>query len=99
MSDRVPNPRPWTDQLSHRERMEVEFARIYVKQFGHGTDGDSRLRLIDRLSVLLDQATRGVPMAPSPDEAPAPMQRNQPPRRPVAPEPGGMITSSEADGG
>lgn len=46
----------WRQGLSIREAKEVEFAQLYVRDFGHGTDGDSRLRVVAKLASLLDDA-------------------------------------------
>lgn len=62
----VPTPTPvptppqpptgtWRDQLDERQRKEVEFASLYAKDFGHGTDGHNRLLLIAKLATLLDE--------------------------------------------
>lgn len=40
--------------LTAREIKEVEFAKLYIEQFGHGTDGHSRLSLIDRMNSILE---------------------------------------------
>lgn len=50
----------WIDQLTERERKEVQFALLYAGQFNHGTDGHSRLVLIDKLARLLDEAEKKV---------------------------------------
>jgi hypothetical protein len=44
----------WMKELDDRQRKEVEFARLYAGQFGHGTDGHNRLLLIAKLATLLD---------------------------------------------
>ena len=46
----------WEKLLDERQLKELHFARLYVAEFNHGTDGHSRLLLIDRLAVLLDRA-------------------------------------------
>ena len=45
----------WYEILSEREQKEIAFARLYAESFGHGTDGHTRLLLIARLDVLLDE--------------------------------------------
>lgn len=40
--------------LSAREIKEIEFAKLYVEKFEHGTDGHSRLMLIDHMNSVLD---------------------------------------------
>ena len=49
-----PAPSPWAEQLDARQLKEIEFARIYAKDFAHGTDGHHRLLLIAKLADLLD---------------------------------------------
>lgn len=45
----------WYNLLTEREIREVEFARIYSTEFGHGTDGHNRLNLITKLADILNQ--------------------------------------------
>lgn len=45
----------WRQGLSERERKEVGFAELYARDFAHGTDGDSRLKLVAKLAGLLDE--------------------------------------------
>lgn len=40
--------------LSLREIKEIEFAKMYVEKFEHGTDGHSRLMLIDHMNSVLE---------------------------------------------
>lgn len=49
-----PVPTSWRDQLTDRERKEVEFAELYAADFNHGTDGHNRLNLISLMAKLLD---------------------------------------------
>jgi len=61
----------WTDLLGDRERQEIALARIYAKDFHHGTDGHSRLMLISYMAKLLDQMEGELaitPMVVEPDE-------------------------------
>lgn len=44
----------WRLGLSERERKEVQFAEVYATDFAHGTDGDSRLKLVAKMASLLD---------------------------------------------
>lgn len=48
----------WTAQLDERQQKELKFARLYQKDFGHGTDGHHRLLLIARLADMLDDIYR-----------------------------------------
>jgi len=45
----------WTDNLDERGQKEVELARLYAREFAHGTDGHGRLMLIDQLAGMLDR--------------------------------------------
>lgn len=54
----------WEKLLDERQLMELHFARLYVAEFHHGTDGHNRLLLIDLLAKILDRAYEsGLPMA------------------------------------
>lgn len=57
-------PTDWTQALDERQRKELALARLYAKDFAHGTDGHNRLLLINKLAELLDKAQQ----APAPDE-------------------------------
>lgn len=48
------NQMNWLDELDERQRKEIEFARMYAQQFGHGTDGHTRLLLLAKMADLLD---------------------------------------------
>jgi hypothetical protein len=45
----------WIDQLSPRERDEIDFAIVYATSFGHGTPGHLDLTLIASLANKLDE--------------------------------------------
>lgn len=51
----------WRVALSDRERKEVEYCRVYVSDFGHGTDGHLVKGLVAKLAELLDAAYERVP--------------------------------------
>lgn len=53
-SDSKKNP-SWYNLLTEREIREIEFARLYATEFGHGTDGHNRLVLINKLVDILNQ--------------------------------------------
>lgn len=53
----------WLDSLDDRQQKEVEFARVYVQHYAHGTDGHNRLVLINRLAILLDSVTADLGLA------------------------------------
>lgn len=44
----------WETHFDYRELQEIEFARTYVRDFGHGTDGHIRLTIMARMADLLD---------------------------------------------
>lgn len=44
----------WTDSLTERQIKEVQFARDYVKNFNHGTNGHNALVLIALMADILD---------------------------------------------
>ena len=44
----------WREDLTDRERKELEFAELYDKEFSHGTDGHNRLLLISKIASRLD---------------------------------------------
>jgi hypothetical protein len=44
----------WQARLEERQRREVEFARLYARDFSHGTAGHNRLLLIAGLAGMLD---------------------------------------------
>lgn len=50
-----PQENDWRDQLTERERKELAFAKVYTRQFNHGTAGHNRLLLIAKLADLLDK--------------------------------------------
>lgn len=55
MDDDSTTPIPeWEKQLDDRQRAEIAFAKMYAKNFAHGTDGHHRLTIIARLAELLD---------------------------------------------
>lgn len=53
----------WRANLEERQRQEVEFARLYVRDFDHGTTGHNRLALIDKLADMLDAMAAGAPIS------------------------------------
>ena len=40
--------------LDEREQKEVRFARLYARDFAHGTDGHSRIMLIAKMAYILE---------------------------------------------
>lgn len=53
----------WIDTLDDRQRREIAFARLYAKEFAHGTDGHHRLLLISALAELLDMQAGALQLA------------------------------------
>jgi len=49
----------WMDALDERQRKQVEFSRLYTRDFNHGASGHNDLVLIARLAELLDQLGEG----------------------------------------
>lgn len=43
-------------EFNEREQKEIDFARLYAKNFSHGTDGHNRLLLIAKLADELASA-------------------------------------------
>ncbi len=44
----------WVNQLDERQRKEVELARVYARDFHHGTNGHNSLMLIALMADMLD---------------------------------------------
>lgn len=44
--------------FSERDVKEIGFARLYVRDFAHGTDGHNRLLIISRLADVLENRTQ-----------------------------------------
>lgn len=55
----------WEDRLDEWQQREVELARLYVRDFDHFTHGHDRLKLVDKLANLLDEASA---VEPGPDK-------------------------------
>ena len=55
--------RVWHSNPHDRQRKEIAFARMYAKDYAHGTDGHSRLVLISLLVELLDQTEGALALA------------------------------------
>lgn len=56
----------WQAGLDERQRREVELARLYARDFGHGTAGHNRLMLIDELAGMLDCLSDDAPVSQRP---------------------------------
>jgi hypothetical protein len=56
----------WQAGLDERQRKEIELARVYTRDFNHGTDGHSRLTLIANLAETLDRFAVGPGIPPQP---------------------------------
>lgn len=44
----------WGENLDDRQKKEVTFARLYAREFAHGTAGHNHLMLIAKLADMLD---------------------------------------------
>ncbi|MHC4395620.1 MAG: hypothetical protein ACYS1A_08185 [Planctomycetota bacterium] len=44
----------WHDKFDARELSEIEFCRIYVNKFNHGTDGHLVKTIVAKLALLMD---------------------------------------------
>jgi len=53
----------WIDRLSDQQRKEVSWSRMYARDYGHFTDGHSRLMLVSLLAELLDQLSGELQLA------------------------------------
>lgn len=62
----------WRDRLDSRQQKEVDFAGVYVAEFGHGTPGHNHLVLINKLSGLLDESADPSPPDPEAKRLPVP---------------------------
>lgn len=45
----------WRGQLDQRQNREVDFCRLYLRDFAHGTDGHNAKIIIAKLAQLLDE--------------------------------------------
>jgi hypothetical protein len=52
MNDQNPE---WMNDLTERERKEIEFCLVYADQFNHGTDGHTRLLIVAKLAKKLNE--------------------------------------------
>lgn len=50
----IPLPLGWLSMFDERQRKEIDFSRVYVKEFGHGTDGHNSKRIIAQFAELMD---------------------------------------------
>lgn len=56
-----PDPTPGEDWLSHfddRQKREIEFCRLYAKDFAHGTSGHNEKLIIAKMAELLDKGAK-----------------------------------------
>ena len=44
----------WQTHLTERELKEIEFCRVYQRDFSHGTDGHNLRLIVAKLAALLD---------------------------------------------
>lgn len=50
----------WTDQFDERQNKEIDFSRIYLRDFNHGTDGHNAKIIIAKMALLLDIADQKI---------------------------------------
>ena len=48
------NSMKWESAFSEREQKEIKFARLYAKDFAHGTTGHNALIVIAKMAEALD---------------------------------------------
>ena len=51
---RIEGTKSWWINFDERQLKEIAFARVYVQQFNHGTDGHNAKLIIAKLADLLD---------------------------------------------
>lgn len=51
-------PVMWPTILDDRQRKELALARLYAKDFAHGTTGHNQLMLINKLGEMLDRVEK-----------------------------------------
>jgi hypothetical protein len=51
----------WKMEFDERQRSEIEFCRIYARDFRHGTDGHNAKMIIARMAQLLDELEDRIP--------------------------------------
>jgi hypothetical protein len=45
----------WIKQFEERQKQEIKLARLYAKEFNHGTTGHNALMIIAKMAEILDQ--------------------------------------------
>lgn len=68
----------WMNALDERQQKELLLARLYAKDFAHGTDGHHRLLLIAKLAQMLDDGFGRVVAQQVPDDFTPPSKVNKP---------------------
>lgn len=54
-NDFYEKPFDWFMQFDARQQKEIDFARLYARQYAHGTDGHNAKMIIAKLADLLDK--------------------------------------------
>jgi hypothetical protein len=44
----------WWDKFDERQQKQIDFARVYAHQFGHGADGHNNMLIISKMADELD---------------------------------------------
>lgn len=52
--EHAPSQPNWMDTFDERQQKEIDFARLYVAQYNHGSPGHMHLQVIAKLAALLD---------------------------------------------
>lgn len=60
-------PADWRNQLTEKNRKEIDWAVIYARDFNHGATGHNMLLLIAQLADLLDIYAGNIEPPPPPD--------------------------------
>jgi len=59
----------WRDSFDERQRKQIEWARLYAKDFAHGADGHNAMMIISKMAQMLDDlegagVTNALPVSP-----------------------------------
>lgn len=47
--------RSWVDLFDERQQKEIDFTKVYIEHYNHGTDGHNAKVIIAKMAQLLDQ--------------------------------------------
>lgn len=56
MAEPEPEPEPgdWLTHFDDRQRKQIEFSRLYAREFSHGAIGHNDMLIIAKMADLLD---------------------------------------------